>query len=323
MHRANGPAGVLVLDIGGTKIAGALVAPGGQIRLARAVPSGAQDGSEAVLGRAIALAQAIQKEALDAGWPAPRAAGVGSAGDIDPGTGRVRFATTAIPGWTGLPLRERIAAALSLPTFVDNDGNVMALGETLHGAGRGSRHVIGLTVGTGIGGGLILNGRIYHGADGIAGAVGHIIVECREPRPCACGGSGCLEAYASGPAIAGDFLRRLGADEPAQLGLAPERLGVRELAGLARQGHPAAQAAIRQGAAYLGAGIASLLNLLNPQVVVIGGGVAQIGESYLAEVRRAAQGRAKRSVAGAAILPAALGTDANLVGAAEFAWQSL
>jgi glucokinase len=313
---------ILALDIGGTKIAGGLVSPEGKVSLARQVPSEAQQGGEAVMQRAIALAQALRDEATASGR-APAAIGVGSAGDIQPETGVVTFATASIPNWTGMPIRRRMEAALALPAFVDNDGNVMALGEAALGAGQGCLDMIGLTVGTGIGGGIIAGGHVYHGAGGSAGALGHIIIDYQEQRPCACGGAGCLEAYAASPALVADFVSRAGEARLAELELDPARIGVKEIAELAHQGDGVAQAVIQRGAYYLGIGIASLLRAFNPAKVVVAGGVAQIGEMYLAEVRRVAHQRAKGRAGQAPILAATLGTQANLVGAAELARQGL
>src|SRR5450759_973427 len=131
---------VLAIDIGGSKIAGGLVMPGGQVMLARQVPTAAEMGGSAVLDRAIALARSIRAAAVAVGQDCvPTAAGIGTAGDVHPQTGVITFATSSLPDWQGIPVRERVAAALDLPVFVDNDGNVMALGEAAFGAGRGSR----------------------------------------------------------------------------------------------------------------------------------------------------------------------------------------
>jgi glucokinase len=319
---------VVAIDIGGTKIAGGVVLPGGGVRLARQVPTEAWAGGESVLARAIALAQELRHAALTtptAGLATqPAAVGIGAAGGVDPESGRIVFATSALPGWQGIALRDRMASALDLPTFADNDGNVMALGEAAHGAGRGYQHVVGLTVGTGVGGGIVLEGRVFHGAWGGAGRIGHLIVAAEGPRPCYCGGQGCLEAYASAPAMLEDFLATVGHGQAGQeLGPDIARMDVRELARLAAAGHEAAAAVIDRGARYLGAGIATLLNLLNPAVVVLGGGVVQIGDVYLDAVRQAAAAHALPTVRETPILPAQLGTAANLVGAAVLAWQGL
>jgi glucokinase len=317
----SGPA--LAIDIGGTKIAGGLVNPGGQIALLRHLPTEAQQGGEALIRRVIALAETLRQTASTEGLE-PVAIGLGTAGFVHPQTGVVTFATAALPGWQGMPVRQRVEQALGLPTFVDNDVHVMALGEAVFGAGRGHRHLIGLTVGTGVGGGVVINGRLYHGAWGSAGAAGHLIIDYQGRRQCPCGRYGCLEAYAAAPVIIADFVRRVGKGFiRREMGLEPGLIGVKEIAALAQAGQPEAQTAIRRGAGFLGVGIATLVNLLNPELVVIGGGVAQIGELYFARVRQVVRERALPHVAGTPILPALLGPQANLVGAAELAWQGL
>ena len=307
---------VLVLDIGGTKIAAAYVDGQAAIHRYRAVPTPAAQGGQAVLKAALAVVDELRREIDEAGLSAPEAVGIGSAGDIDPNTGGVVFATDSIPAWAGTPLRDRFESALSLPVAVDNDGNTMALGEARFGAGRGFRHVIGITVGTGIGGGLVLDGRVYHGALGVAGAIGHIVIQAADGPPCVCGGRGCLEMLASGPAIEAAYQRLAG-----NAGADRVPGGVRELLRLAESGDSAAWSAIAGGAAALGVGIASLLNLLNPECVVLAGGVAQIGDPYLERVRAAVHLHAKAPVRETPVLLSALGVQANLIGAAALAWD--
>lgn len=271
--------------------------------------------------RAIALAQELLREA---GEPAPVAVGVGTAGQVVPGSGVMAFATAALPGWTGMPVRRRMEQATGLPSFVDNDANAMALGEAVFGAGRGCRYVVGLTVGTGVGGGIVVDGRVYHGVGGLANNIGHVIIDYRGRRQCPCGKYGCLEAYASAPCIVADFLDGIGRRRlRRELGVEPGAVGVKEIAGWAAGDQQEALAAIQRGASFLGVGIATLLNLLNPEVVVIGGGVAQAGEVYFSVVRRVVRERAMPTVAETPVLPAQLGPQANLVGAACLAWQGL
>lgn len=318
-----GPA--LAIDIGGTKIAGGLVSPDGQIALLRHLPTEAQQGGEVLIRRVIALAETLRQAASTDGLE-PVAIGLGTAGFVHPHSGVVTFATAALPGWQGMPVRQRVEQALELPTFVDNDVHVMALGEAVFGAGRGYRHLIGLTVGTGVGGGVVIDGRLYHGAWGSAGAAGHLIIDYQGRRQCPCGRYGCLEAYAAAPVIIADFVRTVGKGyirRRRELGLEPGLIGVKEIAALAQAGQPEALGAIRRGAEFLGVGIAAMINLLNPELVVIGGGVAQIGELYFDSIRQVVRERALPHVAETPILPALLGAQANLVGAAELAWQGL
>lgn len=313
----------LAIDIGGTKIAGGLVSPDGQIALLRHLPTEAQQGGEALIRRVIALAETLRQAASREGLT-PVAIGLGTAGFVHPHSGVVTFATAALPDWQGMPVRQQVEQALGLPTFVDNDVHVMALGEAIFGAGRGHRHLIGLTVGTGVGGGVVIDGRLYHGAWGSAGAAGHLIIDYQGRRQCPCGRYGCLEAYAAAPVIMADFVRRVGKGYiRRELGLEPGLIGVKEIAALAQAGRPEALGVIQRGAEFLGVGIAAMVNLLNPELVVVGGGVAQIGELYFARVRQVVRERALPHVAETPILPALLGPQANLVGAAELAWQGL
>jgi glucokinase len=300
---------VLVVDIGGTKIACAIALPDGRVESIEIEPTRAAEGGDAILQRVIALAHSVRQTSQIT----PSAVGVGTAGDVNPLTGTISYATATIPNWLGLRIRARMQSALSLPTFVDNDGNVMALGETMFGAGRGQQTIVGITVGTGIGGGIVIDGRIYRGAKGFAGRIGHIIVDFENRQPCACGGAGCLEAYAAAVPMIADFAQRAG--------MSVEGIGVKEIAAFAVAGNGIAQGVIQRGAFFLGVGIASLLNVMNPDVVIVGGGVAQIGETYFAEVRRVVRERAQPSVRDTPIVPAELGTKAVLVGAAELAWQ--
>jgi glucokinase len=302
---------VLVVDIGGTKIACGIALPDGRIASVQIEPTRAPDGGEATLQRVIALVQSVRRTSQIA----PAAIGIGTAGDVDPATGAINYATATIPNWLGLPIRVRVQNALALPTFVDNDGNVMTLGETIFGAGRGQQTIVGITVGTGIGGGIVIDGRIYRGAHGFAGRIGHIIVDYENRQSCTCGGAGCLEAYAAALPMIADFARRTKTGS--------EPIGVKEITELAATGNAIAQDVIRRGAFFLGVGIASLVNALNPETVIVGGGVAQIGETYFAEVRRVAHERAQPSVQDTPIVPAQLGMNANLIGAAELAWQGM
>jgi glucokinase len=302
---------VLVLDVGGTKIACGIALPDGQVASIQTEPTRALEGGDAVLQRAIALAQSVRR----ASRIAPAAIGIGTAGDVDPETGAISYATATIPHWLGLPMRARVQAALALATFADNDGNVMTLGEAIFGAGRGHRTIVGITVGTGVGGGIVMEGRIYRGARGFAGRIGHLIVDYENRQPCTCGGTGCLEAYAAAKPLIAEFARRAGTNV--------EPIGVKEIAEFAAAGNKVARQVIQRGASFLGVGIASLVNLLNPEMVIVGGGVAQIGETYFAEVRRVVCARAQPSVSDTPVVPAQLGTQANLIGAAELAWQGM
>ncbi|MEV5829145.1 ROK family protein [Spirillospora sp. NPDC052242] len=211
-----------------------------------------------------------------------RGLGVGAPGVVDPASGRVVSATDVLPGWSGTPVREALADLTGLPVAVANDVRAMGLGEARRGAGAGFHRVLHVSVGTGVGGALTTGGRLDHGAHGTAGELAHLLVPERGPVPCGCGRRDHLEAAVSGPAIAatGD----------------PGRAGT-----------------------LLGRALAGVLAVLDPDAVVIGGGVAQLGAPFLDAVAAAFRAEALPPLRATPILPAALGTDAPLTGAALLA----
>jgi len=315
---------VVAIDIGGTKIAAALVTPDGRTHALVNLPTEAKQGGQAVIQRVQNLIdELIQIGKAPGECMIPVAVGVGTAGQVAPETGVISFATTALPGWTGMPVKDHLERACGLPVFVENDANVMALGESVFGAGRGCRHMIGLTVGTGVGGGIIIGGRIYHGAHGIAGGIGHIHIDYRGPRPCPCGRYGCLEAYASSQGIVAEYLQAAPSEVVENIGISPDQLGVKQIAALAYSGDADAWGAILRGAEYLGVGITTLINLFDPELVVVGGGIANLGDPYFDRVRQVVSDSVLPSLAETPILPAQLGEQATLVGAACIAWQGL
>jgi glucokinase len=236
-----------------------------------------------------------------------------------------------VPGWSGLPLGPQLSARLGLPVRVLNDGHALAVAEHRLGAARGYDHVLCVAVGTGVGGGLIHDGRLYLGGRGLAGLVGHTTI-AYGGRRCQCGRRGCLEAYAAGPRLVDEYHRLRRRERPVgtvaggasgsaagegggTTGEAPART-LQEVAQRAAAGDPLAREALERGGAYLGAGLASLANALNPQIIVVGGGVLGAGECWLEAVRRTVLERARHTVAeGLTIAPAALGPDAVLIGA--------
>jgi len=315
---------VVAIDIGGTKIAAALVTPDGRTHALINLPTEAKQGGEAVMERVQNLVdELIQISIAPGARITPAAVGVGTAGQVALKRGVISFATSALPGWVGMPVKDRLEQACGLPVFVENDANVMALGESAFGAGRGCRHIIGLTVGTGVGGGIIIDGRIYHGAHGIAGGIGHIHIDYRGQRQCPCGRYGCLEAFASTQGIVAEYLQVAAPEVVENLGITPDQLGVKQIAALAYAGDADAWGAILRGAEYLGVGITTLINLFDPEIVVVGGGIANLGDPYFDRVRTVVRDSVLPSLAETPILPAQLGDQANLIGAACIAWQGL
>jgi glucokinase len=300
---------VLGIDIGGTKIAGGLVdAVTGAVVLQDRTPTLAAEGSAAVLARAIGLAQRLAVDAEARGLPAPEAVGIGAGGQIDARTGTVLSATDILPGWAGTRLAEAFAGALGVPAAADNDVNALAVGECRFGAGRGFDNLVYLALGTGVGGAIISNGRLHYSRTGVSGELGHLIL-VPDGLACSCGGRGCLEQYASGPALLRQY-RALGGAAIEGDGTPLSALAERDPDG------PAARAIALVGE-MLGVGLVSLANIFGPDRIIIGGGLARLGDRLLDPARRVLAARALPAVRQTPVVSAALGPDASIVGAAS------
>ncbi|GAB1332063.1 ROK family protein [Streptomyces sennicomposti] len=256
---------VIGLDLGGTKIAAALVGTGGAVLARHTLPTPAAEGAESVLD---SLAEAARKV-----WtPGVTAIGVAAAGVIDPRTGTVTSATDTIRGWAGTALAAGLAARTGLPVACDNDVRAAAAAE-LDGqqvADGGGTTLVYAAVGTGVGGAVAVDGRMLHGAAGVAGHLGHLPSPEAEQLPCTCGATGHLEALAAGPGITAHYVRTSG--------VAADRLET--VAARAAQGDPHARAAIVLGARAVGRALGGLANALGADRVVVAGGVAHIGTLY-------------------------------------------
>jgi glucokinase len=302
---------ILGIDIGGTKIAGGLVdAATGAVLLHDRTPTLAAEGGAAVLARAVGLAQALAAEAAARGLTAPEAVGIGAGGQIDARTGVVLSATDILPGWAGTRLAEAFAGALGIPAAADNDVNALAVGECRFGAGRGFDNLVYLALGTGVGGAIISNGRLHYSRTGVSGELGHLIL-VPDGLPCSCGGRGCLEQYASGPALLRQY-RALGGAAIEGDGTPLSALAERDPDG------PAARAIALVGD-LLGVGLVSLANVFGPDRIIIGGGLARLGDRLLDPARRVLAARALPAVRQTPVVTAALGPDASVVGAASLA----
>lgn len=243
--------------------------------------------------------------------------GIGSPGPIDSKRGVV--VTTPNLGWSEMPLRDRVGDAVGLTATLDNDANCAIFGEWWRGAARDARVVVGFTIGTGVGGGLIIDGRIFHGVSDVAGEFGHITIDSTGRR-CGCGNYGCLEAYAAGPAIAKRAIESIEAGATSTLSNYVDgdlsRLTAEEIYRAANDGDDLAQEVVRDTARFLGAGVASLINICNPEIVVICGGVTQAGEKLFRPVREEVRRRAFRPAAEACrIVPGELPGTAGVFGA--------
>ncbi|HKE90355.1 MAG TPA: ROK family protein [Gemmatimonadales bacterium] len=307
---------IVGIDLGGTNIvAGTVSEDGSEILGVLSEPTGAEGGADAVVDRIVKLAKksiAASKVKGIAG------VGIGSPGPLDTKTGVVLL--TPNLGWVNMPLRDRVVAGLGLPATLDNDANCAIYGEWWRGAARGVNHVVGLTIGTGIGGGIVLNGDVYRGASDIAGEVGHMTIDSTG-RLCKCGNYGCLEAYASGPAIAARATEGIaaGADTslPRYVNNDLSKVTAQVVYEAAHDGDDFALEVVRDTAKFLGAGIGSLINIFNPQVVVICGGVTLAGDKLFVPLRGEVKRRAfKPAVDVCRILPGELPGTAGVYGAA-------
>lgn len=315
---------VVGVDLGGTKVATVVADRRAAIvsRVTKATEP--ERGVDAVVGTILdTVREAVDQAGAHLGEIG--GVGVGSPGPLDPEAGVVIFAPNL--KWQNVALAPIMRDALGVPVYLENDANLAGLGEARYGAGRGSKNMIYITVSTGIGGGLIFGGEIYRGSSFVAGEVGHMMIMDEGPL-CGCGNYGCLEALASGPAIAKmarELIRH--GEETMMIDLVGGNVDLvtAETVGqAAMQGDAAAIAVVGKAAEYLGIGIANLVNILNPDTVVIGGGVARLGEILLEPVREtAAQHALKPAFEAVKIVGAELGTNAGVVGAVSLVLSKL
>jgi glucokinase len=312
---------VVGVDIGGTNIVvGTVAEDGSAVHGVRSEPTRSEEGPQAVVGR---IAREVQSSIAEAervagvGREMIAGVGIGSPGPLDREKGVVLL--TPNLGWTNLPLRDLVSEAVGLPATLDNDANCAIYGEWWVGAARGARYVVGLTIGTGIGGGIVIDGQIYHGTSDVAGEIGHTTIDSTG-RLCKCGNYGCLEAYASGPAIAARAAEGIVAGVDTRL---PEYVGGDLSKITAQTVYQAAFAndeyaleVVRDTAKFLGAGVGNLVNIFNPDVVVIAGGVTMAGDRLFLPLKAEVKRRAfKPAVERCRIVPGELPGTAGVVGA--------
>jgi glucokinase len=291
----------LALDIGGTKIAAGLVDADGTLVHHAKLPTPEED-AEAIW----TVVDTLITEALAAAGGHVRGVGIASAGPIDLPSGTV--SPINITAWQRFPIVDRVSEVVGASVRLGGDGLCMALGEQWRGAGRGAQFLLGMVVSTGVGGGLVLDGRPYDGLTGNAGHVGHVVVD-PDGGPCSCGGSGCVETIAAGPRMA-EWAREQGWD-------APPEADAKELAEAVAAGDEIALRAFRRGATAVAAMIASVGAVCDLDLVVIGGGVAKSGPLLFDPVREKLASYAGLDfLRGMRVLPAELGGDAGLIGAA-------
>jgi len=313
---------IIGVDLGGTKIsAGALSEDGTHTTGMRSVATQPELGAEGVVDRIVGVIEGVILDTINQTGATRKdflGIGIGAPGPLDREKGLVVVAPNL--GWRDFPLRDRITSRLGLPATLDNDANCATVGEWWLGAARGGRNVVGITIGTGIGGGIIIDGELYHGSSDVAGEIGHTTIDVNG-RLCKCGNYGCLEAYASGPAIATRAREALVREDTASLlpSLVDgqlEKITAEIVYTAAKKGDGLANEIVRDTARYLGAGVATLLNVINPDVVVIAGGVTAAGDALFGPLRTEVRRRAfKPAVEATRIVPAELPGTAGVVGA--------
>ena len=291
----------LGLDLGGTNIKGVVVEvpPGGVPRsvATATAPTRGEQGPEAVVAGLVAVGRQ-----LAAGHPGAGAVGVAVPGLFEPATGTVEFFTNLPGPWPGFPLGQRVAAGLGLPSLVLNDGRAFTLAEGRMGAGQGHPTLLGLVLGTGVGGGVLLGGRLHLGRWGNAGEVGHLVVDDADDAAlCGCGARGCVEAYARADVLCA----------------AAGRSSAEQVYAGARAGDPACVAAVEAVCQHLSAALVGVVLLLGTDRVVVGGGIAAAGDTLLGPLRAALDRRLHLVPGGEVeLVPAVLGPYAGAMGAA-------
>lgn len=321
---------IIGVDLGGTNIVvGAMPEDGSREIGVCTESTNAERGADAVVDRIVSMVAQVMSDAIAQHGAQPRdflGIGVGAPGPLDRERGLVVVAPNL--GWRDFPLRDAISHRVRLPVTLDNDANCATFGEWWRGAAQGARDVVGLTIGTGIGGGLVIDGKLYHGSSDVAGEIGHTTIDSTG-RYCRCGNYGCLEAYASGPAIALRAREALERDEASMLHTTVDgdldRLTAAQVYDAANHGDALALEVVRDTAKFLGTGVANLLNVLNPDVVVITGGVTKAGDRLFEPLRAEVKRRAFRPAVDACrIVPGKLSGTAGMVGAvATFKQQKL
>jgi glucokinase len=311
---------VLALDIGGTKLAAGVVDGSGRVHSFVVEPTQTELGPHAALDRLFELGhRAVAVSGL--GWDEIRAVGIGCGGPLDAVRG-VLLSPLHLPGWDEVPVTEMAERAYERPAVLENDATAAAAGEHRYGAGAGTSNMVYLTLSTGVGGGVVVGGRLYRGAMGNGGELGHVTVDWRGRRCRGCGRRGCLEAYVSGTSIAERAREALAASDGASALARLSNPIASEVAAAARAGDPVAQAVWDETIEALACGLTSIVNLFEPELVVVGGGVSRVGEQLLGPVRERVRAESMRPAGQAAdIVQSRLGEHVGVVGAAAIVYD--
>jgi len=312
------------IDLGGTFIKGGVVDLEGNVVFRTSIDTKAEEGPDAVLERMAALSR-LSAEGAGIGWDQVKCVGVGSPGPLNTRKGIV-YTAPNLPGWDNVPVSDVLREKLGCPVTLENDANAAAYAENWVGAGKEASSMIMLTLGTGIGGGIVLDGNVWHGRDDAAGELGHMSINYDGPL-CNCGGYGCIEAYASAPATVRRALN--GIEEGRQTSLAGivkagEELTAKAIYDAAVAGDALALETIHETGRLLGIAAANLVNIFNPELIVFFGGLANAGEMIFGPVRDEVRGRALKPASETVkIVAAELGGDAGIIGAAGCALRRL
>ena len=314
---------VFAIDIGGTKMRGAVVSKSGDILARDDIPTQAAMGEAAGMKRLAAL---LRKMSADLPDTEPVGIGMAIAGTVDTESG-LFSSPPNLPSWHETAPSLDIGEHLGLPSWVHNDASLAALGEYVFGIGAGTKSLVMVTLGTGVGGGLVLDGHLYGGYRGYAGEIGHLVVDRSGPQ-CACGGRGCLEMMASGTAMARIARERLTAGETSLVTELVrgdvDKIRAETLVKAEGEADPLAGDVLRGAADYMGVGVATLRSLLDPELIVIGGGVSRNLHIFFPRLVASAKAHATNvDKALCPVVPTVLGDDAGLLGAAALAWEKL
>ena len=316
---------ILGVDLGGSKILTAVVNSRGEMLSSNESTTPATEGHEAVIQSIVDSSHRVLKQA-DVAISELIAIGVGAPGLSNPETG-ILFTSPNLPGWRNVPLRDIMQERLDKKTFVINDANAAALGEFCFGAARGTRNFIYVTLSTGIGGGIVIDGKIYSGVIGAAGEVGHMTIDDEGPI-CNCGSRGCWETLASGTALAKEARHRI--KEGVRTSILEyvegdvEKVTAQVIHSAAKQGDSLAKELIARTGYYVGVGLANLINIFNPELIVIGGGLSNIGDMLLKSAFKVAGERAfKEAFQAVRFASTELGRNSGVLGATAFALQEM
>ncbi len=309
----------IAMDVGGTQYRVAVVDRDGTLV---AVHKGKTQASEGPQGATQRIMDAVSSVVEEAGTPPLLGIGASMAGPVDPATGVLHHPPN-LPGWNGYTIKPALEEAFGISVYVDNDANLAVAGEHRFGAGQNMSHLIYMTISTGVGGGIMINGEVLHGARGFAAEVGHIIVEPAGPK-CACGNTGCLEVMASGTAIARRASSELGQGKggPLRQIATPDSVTAKDVGEAARQGDPLALEIMRDVAVYTAYGIISLIHIFDPEAVLLGGGITRDYDLIRPTLETTVEERLMGHQKGRNLVhPCALGDEVSLYGAAALVFD--